>query len=103
MMGAPRAQDGFYDPPPARFLLQSSLVGLRRRPPEVPGVKITFVLAIADLSGGVRVVSIYADRLKRRGHEVTIVVRPPRPPTLKERARSAFTGRALPADARIGP
>ena len=40
-------------------------------------MKITFVLAIADLSGGVRVVSIYADRLKRRGHDVTIVVRPP--------------------------
>ena len=66
-------------------------------------MKITFVLAIADLSGGVRVVSIYADRLKRRGHDVKIVVRPPRPPTLKERARSAITGRALPADARIGP
>jgi len=66
-------------------------------------VKVTFVLAIADLSGGVRVVSIYADRLKRRGHEVTIIVRPPRPPTLKERARSAFTGRALPSAARTGP
>ena len=66
-------------------------------------MKITFVLAIADLSGGVRVVSIYADRLKRRGHEVTIVVRPPRAPTFREKARSALTGRALPAAARMGP
>ena len=66
-------------------------------------MKITFVLAIADLSGGVRVVSIYADRLKRRGHEVVIVVRPHRAPTFKERARSAITGRALPWDACGGP
>lgn len=66
-------------------------------------MKITFVLAIADLSGGVRVVSIYADRLRRRGHEVVIVVRPPRAPTLKERARAAFTGRSLPSAARVGP
>jgi hypothetical protein len=66
-------------------------------------VKITFVLAIADLSGGVRVVSIYADRLKRRGHDVTIVVRPPRAATFREKARSALTGRALPAAARVGP
>jgi len=70
---------------------------------EAGGVKITFVLAIADLSGGVRVVSIYADRLKRRGHDVTIVVRPPRAATFREKARSAITGRALPAAARTGP
>jgi glycosyltransferase involved in cell wall biosynthesis len=66
-------------------------------------VKITFVLAQADLSGGVRVVSIYAERLKRRGHEVLIVARPSRAPTLREKARSALTGRALPAAARTGP
>jgi len=66
-------------------------------------VKVTFVLAIADLSGGVRVVSVYADRLKRRGHDVTIVVRPPRAPTFREKARSALTGRSLPAAARMGP
>lgn len=66
-------------------------------------MRITFVLAIADLSGGVRVVSIYADRLKRRGHDVTIVVRPPRAATFREKARSALTGRALPAAARTGP
>ena len=66
-------------------------------------MKITFVLAIADLSGGVRVVSIYADRLKPprpRRHDR----RPPaRAATFREKARSAITGRALPAAARTGP
>jgi glycosyltransferase involved in cell wall biosynthesis len=66
-------------------------------------VKITFVLAQADLSGGVRVVSIYADRLRRRGHEVVVVARPSRAPTLREKARSALTGRMLPSAARSGP
>ena len=66
-------------------------------------MKITFVLAIADPSGGVRVVSIYADRLKRRGHDVSVIVRPPRAATFREKARSALTGRALPAAARTGP
>jgi glycosyltransferase involved in cell wall biosynthesis len=69
----------------------------------VRGVKVTFVLAQADLSGGVRVVSIYADRLKKRGHEVVIVARPSRAPTLREKAKSALTGRALPSAARSGP
>jgi glycosyltransferase involved in cell wall biosynthesis len=72
-------------------------------PPEGRRVKVTFVLAQADLSGGVRVVSIYADRLKRRGHDVVVVARPSRAPTLREKARSALTGRALPSAARSGP
>ena len=66
-------------------------------------MKVTFVLAQADLSGGVRVVSIYADRLRRRGHEVVVVARPSRAPTLREKARSALTGRLLPSAARSGP
>ena len=39
-------------------------------------MKITFVLAAADLSGGNRVISIYAQRLQSRGHQVTVVSRP---------------------------
>ncbi|HZN67154.1 MAG TPA: glycosyltransferase family 4 protein [Tepidisphaeraceae bacterium] len=65
-------------------------------------MKVTFVLAQADLSGGVRVVSIYADRLKRRGHDVSIVVRPHRQPTLRETFKR-LAGRALPSAARAGP
>jgi glycosyltransferase involved in cell wall biosynthesis len=66
-------------------------------------VKVTFILAQADLSGGVRVVSIYAERLRRRGHDVVIVARPSRAPTLREKARSALTGRSLPSATRSGP
>jgi glycosyltransferase involved in cell wall biosynthesis len=50
-------------------------------------VRITFVLPEATLSGGVRVVAIYAQRLKQRGHEVTVVSTPPRPPALREALR----------------
>ena len=37
-------------------------------------MKITFVMATLDMSGGARVVEIYARRLHARGHDVTIVV-----------------------------
>ena len=36
-------------------------------------MKITFVLHSHNLSGGNRVISIYADRLQRMGHEISIV------------------------------
>ena len=39
-------------------------------------MKITFILPHAGLSGGIRVVAIYADRLKKRGHNVTVVSLP---------------------------
>jgi len=43
-------------------------------------MKITFVLCNPNLCGGVRVVAIYAEKLRQRGHEVTVVsVPPPRP------------------------
>jgi glycosyltransferase involved in cell wall biosynthesis len=50
-------------------------------------LKITFVLPEASLSGGVRVVAIYAQRLKQRGHNVTVVSTPPKPPPLREALR----------------
>lgn len=65
-------------------------------------MKVTFVLAQADLSGGVRVVSIYAERLRRRGHEVVIVARPSRPPTFRENLRR-LAGKSLPSATRTGP
>jgi len=40
-------------------------------------MRITFVLPYAGLQGGVRVVSIYADRLRKRGHRVSLVSSPP--------------------------
>jgi glycosyltransferase involved in cell wall biosynthesis len=38
---------------------------------------VTFILASADMAGGVRVVAIYAERLRRRGHNVTVISTPP--------------------------
>lgn len=50
-------------------------------------MRISFVLPPANLSGGIRVVAIYADRLRAGGHQVTLVSsarpRPPRRQRLK--------------------
>lgn len=59
-------------------------------------MKITFVLEHADLAGGIRVVAIYADRLTRRGHDVTVVSTPRRPLGWREAARSLVKFRSLP-------
>jgi glycosyltransferase involved in cell wall biosynthesis len=48
-------------------------------------MRITFVLAHAGMSGGVRVVGTYAKLLKQRGHEVVIVSTPHRWPRRRER------------------
>jgi glycosyltransferase involved in cell wall biosynthesis len=39
-------------------------------------MRATFILPHADMSGGIRVLAIYADRLRRRGHDVTVVSTP---------------------------
>ena len=52
-------------------------------------MRITFLLDGGfNLSGGDRVISIYAERLQKRGHEVLVVARPKRPYTLREKLRS---------------
>ncbi|AKF03797.1 glycosyltransferase family 4 protein [Sandaracinus amylolyticus] len=56
-------------------------------------MKITFVLPVFDLSGGVRVVAQYAQRLHERGHEVLVVGCPPGSPSLRTRLRSWARGR----------
>lgn len=53
---------------------------------------ITFILPSPGLSGGIRVIAIYAERLMRRGHRVLIVHPPNAQPTLRERARSVMRG-----------
>ena len=50
-------------------------------------MRITFVLPYAGLQGGVRVVSIYADRLRKRGHSVALVSSPPQV-RLRSRAKA---------------
>lgn len=56
-------------------------------------MRITFVLPHAGLSGGVRVVAIHAHNLLARGHEVTVVSTPKRPPSLSRRLKSLVRGR----------
>ncbi|GAB4197810.1 MAG: glycosyltransferase family 4 protein [Sandaracinaceae bacterium] len=63
-------------------------------------MRITFCLQTANRSGGVKVVAQYADRLVRRGHDVTVVSGPVPAPTLRQRlrqtARSLASGRRPP-------
>lgn len=56
-------------------------------------MRITFVLPYDGLAGGIRVVSIYADRLARRGHEVVVVSKPLPPRRLLSKLKSFLSGR----------
>ena len=46
----------------------------------------------AGLSGGIRVVSIYAEALHKRGHDVLVVSTPQAPPGLRARIRKVLSG-----------
>lgn len=48
-------------------------------------MRITFVLGHASLSGGVRVIAIHADGLRRLGHEVQVISTPSSPITRPQR------------------
>jgi glycosyltransferase involved in cell wall biosynthesis len=63
-------------------------------------MRITFVVALADLSGGFRVIATYAQRLKERGHEVTVVSRPRAKPKLRDKLRAVMKGYPMPLDPR---
>lgn len=56
-------------------------------------MKITFLIPDANLSGGIRVVAIYADRLQKRGHEVFLVSTPTIEPNLRQQVRSLIKGK----------
>jgi len=58
-------------------------------------MKITFVLPCPDLSGGIRVISTYAQYLHERGHEVTLVSVPVPHPSLKQQIKSILKGKGL--------
>jgi glycosyltransferase involved in cell wall biosynthesis len=66
-------------------------------------MKITFVLAAADLSGGNRVISIYAQRLQSRGHQVTVVSRPRRHVTIKDKIRALIRRYPMPENRKHWP
>jgi glycosyltransferase involved in cell wall biosynthesis len=58
-------------------------------------MRITFVVVVADLSGGFRVVATYAERLRQRGHEVLVMSCARRKPTLKDRLRALIKRRPV--------
>jgi glycosyltransferase involved in cell wall biosynthesis len=55
-------------------------------------MKITFILPHVGFSGGIRVVAIYAERLKKRGHEVFVVSIPREQPSLRQQVKSLLQG-----------
>lgn len=47
-------------------------------------MKITFVMPFASVTGGNRVIAIYARLFKEKGHSVTVISQPPSPPQGKK-------------------
>lgn len=58
-------------------------------------MRITFVLPYAGLQGGIRVVAIYAQRLMRRGHTVT-VISDPQQITIRDTVKGLLRGTGWP-------
>ena len=63
-------------------------------------MRITFVIPNANLAGGTRVIAIYAERLKKRGHQVTVVSAPRKKQRLRRRVKSFLLGRGWPLSPR---
>jgi glycosyltransferase involved in cell wall biosynthesis len=61
-------------------------------------MRITFLLNHVNLNGGIRVIAIYAQMLKRRGHDVVVVSRPRPVASLKDRVKSLVKGNGWPVD-----
>lgn len=59
-------------------------------------MRITFVLEHASMAGGMRVVAIYADRLRRRGHDVFVVSTPRKPIPLRAKLSCCLRGSGWP-------
>lgn len=66
-------------------------------------MRITFVVPDGGLSGGIRVIAIYAEHLQERGHQVCIVATPPKSPTLKRRLKALLKGQGWLPDPLRGP
>jgi glycosyltransferase involved in cell wall biosynthesis len=59
-------------------------------------MRITFVLPTVNLSGGMRVAVIYAQKLLRMGHTVHVISPPPKPIPLSEKLKSWSNGHGWP-------
>lgn len=60
-------------------------------------MKITFLSPAPNLSGGQRVIAIYADKLMARGHDVTVLARNYQTPTFGAKLRHLARGQKLPS------
>ena len=49
-------------------------------------MRITFILPTVDFAGGIKVIAIYAQQLKRMGHIVRIISQPPKKITAQPKA-----------------
>ena len=58
-------------------------------------MKITFVLPTVSMSGGIRVVAIYAQWLARQGHQVFLISQPPAAPSFKQKVKRVLQGQGL--------
>ncbi|MEG4631619.1 hypothetical protein QUB56_18820 [Microcoleus sp. AR_TQ3_B6] len=56
-------------------------------------MKITFVLPTLSLTGGIRVVSIFAERLRKRGHSVLVISLPHPQPSMRQQVKLQQQGR----------
>ncbi|MBU6960383.1 glycosyltransferase family 4 protein [Pseudomonas sp. CVAP len=63
-------------------------------------MKVTFVLPVVNMSGGIRVVAIYAKALFEMGHDVTLVSPPAPPVPLDKKMKSFITGEGWPISER---
>lgn len=61
-------------------------------------MRVTFVLPYAGMSGGNRVLAIYANRLHCRGHEVTVVSVPRSRRSFLSKLKSLVSGRGWPKE-----
>jgi len=59
-------------------------------------VRITFVLPQPGLSGGIRVIAVYAEQLRKRGHQVLLVHPPNFQPPIAQRVKGLFRGETWP-------
>ena len=66
-------------------------------------MKITFLLPIVGMAGGIKVAAIYAAALARNGHQVVLVSPPPRVVPLRRKIKSLFLGKGWPKTVHVPP
>lgn len=59
-------------------------------------MKITFILPVANLSGGIKVVGIYANALAKMGHEVVLISAPLPDMPMRRKIKLLITGHGWP-------